>query len=108
MSAPQTVSCKQSRKPPRLKSQLFQELEDQCYPVLKLEVEIQTFAIVKGCKVDLTRKENNGSGHTDRDTRTPRAIRLRSVTFWIIQETTRQCTNPDRKREKEGISERVA
>jgi hypothetical protein len=39
---------------PGVKSELFQELEDQCYPVLKLEVEIQTFAIVGGPKVDLT------------------------------------------------------
>jgi hypothetical protein len=37
-----------------VKSELFQELEDQCYPVLKLEDEIQTFAIVGGPKVDLT------------------------------------------------------
>jgi hypothetical protein len=37
-----------------LKNELFQELESQCYPVLKLEVEIQTFAIVGGPKVDLT------------------------------------------------------
>jgi hypothetical protein len=39
---------------PGVKSELFQELEDQCYPVLKLEDEIQTFAIVGGPKVDLT------------------------------------------------------
>jgi hypothetical protein len=38
----------------RLKSELFQELEGQYYPVLKLEVKIQTFAIVEGAKVDLT------------------------------------------------------
>jgi hypothetical protein len=39
---------------PGVKSELFRELEDQCYPVLKLEDEIQTFAIVEGPKVDLT------------------------------------------------------
>jgi hypothetical protein len=39
---------------PGVKSELFQELEEQCYPVLKLEIEIQTFAIVGGPKVDLT------------------------------------------------------
>jgi hypothetical protein len=39
---------------PGVKSELFQELKDQCYPVLKLEVEIQTFVIVGGPKVDLT------------------------------------------------------
>jgi hypothetical protein len=39
---------------PGVKSELFQELEDQCYPVLKLEDEIRTFAIVGGPKVDLT------------------------------------------------------
>jgi hypothetical protein len=37
-----------------VKSELFQELKDQCYPILKLEVKIQTFAIVGGPKVDLT------------------------------------------------------
>jgi hypothetical protein len=37
-----------------VKSELFQELKDQCYPVLKLEDEIQTFAIVGGPKVYLT------------------------------------------------------
>jgi hypothetical protein len=39
---------------PGVKIELFQEFEDQCYPVLKLEDEIQTFAIVRGPKVDLT------------------------------------------------------
>jgi hypothetical protein len=29
-----------------LKKELFQELEGQCYPVLKLKVEIQTFTII--------------------------------------------------------------
>jgi hypothetical protein len=42
------------QKRPGVKSKVFQELEDQCYPVLKLEDEIQTFAIVGGPKVDLT------------------------------------------------------
>jgi hypothetical protein len=37
-----------------MKSELFQELEDQCYLVLKLEDEIQTFTIVEGPKVNLT------------------------------------------------------
>lgn len=45
-------NCLQNR--PGVKSELFQELEDQCYPVLKLEDEIQTFAIVGGPKVHLT------------------------------------------------------
>jgi hypothetical protein len=39
---------------PGVKSELFEELEDQCYPILKLEDKIQTFAIVEGPKVDLT------------------------------------------------------
>jgi hypothetical protein len=44
---------------PGVKSELFQELEDQCYLVLKLEVEIHTFAIVGGPKVDLTFFKNS-------------------------------------------------
>jgi hypothetical protein len=42
---------------PGVKSELFQELEDQCYPVLRLKDEIQTFTIVRGAKVDLTLKQ---------------------------------------------------
>jgi hypothetical protein len=41
---------------PGVKSEFFQELEDQCYPVLKLGDEIQTFAIVRAPKVRLTQK----------------------------------------------------
>jgi hypothetical protein len=48
------VSYKPPRKSSKLKSELFQKLEGQCYPVLKLEVEIQTFAIIEDPKVDLT------------------------------------------------------
>jgi hypothetical protein len=54
MLTPQTVPCKPPKNCPRLKSELFQELEGQCYPVLKLEVEVQTFTRVEGSKVDLT------------------------------------------------------
>jgi hypothetical protein len=40
---------------------LKSELLGQCYPVLKLKVEIYTFAIVGGPKVDLTLLKNEGS-----------------------------------------------
>jgi hypothetical protein len=48
------VPCKTAQG---VKSELFQELEDQCYPVLKLKVEIHTFVIVGGSKADLTLKK---------------------------------------------------
>jgi hypothetical protein len=48
------ANCLENR--PRLKSELFRELEGQCYLVLKLEVEIQTFTIVEGAKVNLALK----------------------------------------------------
>ena len=37
-----------------MKVELFQELEDQSYLVLKFEVEIYTLAIVGGCKLYFT------------------------------------------------------
>jgi len=40
-----------------MKVELFQELEDQSYPVLKFEVEIYTLAIVGGCKLYFTQKK---------------------------------------------------
>jgi hypothetical protein len=42
-----------------VKSELFRELEDQYYPVLKLEDKIQTFTIVGGPRVDLTLKKKH-------------------------------------------------
>ena len=45
---------KPSETGPGLKSERFREFEDQSYPVLKFEVEIQTLTRVEGCKLDFT------------------------------------------------------